>query len=406
MASGSSSTLAQYSAAVSCSNTGPTNVSGTTTLPINVKPVYGDAISCVITNTPVPTTATFSGRVFADNGTGGGTAHNGVVDGSETGLGGVLVRAMSGSTVLASTTTNADGSFVLTLTPGTPVDIVVTPATGYLAISENVGNTGAGNASVTDSKIRFTPVAGVNYSGVLFGEVLQPSFVPDQMRNVTPGGTVFLPHTFTAHTAGTVDFSVITPVATPNIPGWSTMLFLDSNCNGAFDSGEPAITGSVPVTDGSKVCIILRVTAPSGAPVNAQFQAKVQALMHYSNSALTSTLLVNDTVTVADSSSVTLIKKVNTDQAHPGDVLIYTVIYRNDSSSPVSKIVIDDATPTYTTYVGSSAICSTPLPQSVTSCAANIQPAGGGTGTIEWTQGGSLQPGAQGSVQFSVQVRQ
>lgn len=52
MASGSTSTLANYSQAVSCSNTGPTNVSGLTTLPIRVTPAAGDAINCTLTNTP------------------------------------------------------------------------------------------------------------------------------------------------------------------------------------------------------------------------------------------------------------------------------------------------------------------------------------------------------------------
>lgn len=50
MAAGSASTLAFYNQTVSCSNTGSTVVSGFTTLPINVTPVAGDAISCTVTN--------------------------------------------------------------------------------------------------------------------------------------------------------------------------------------------------------------------------------------------------------------------------------------------------------------------------------------------------------------------
>jgi len=64
MATGSASTLTQYSQTVSCTNTGPTVVSGFTALPINVSPVNGDAIKCIVTNTlipqPVPTTSTLA----------------------------------------------------------------------------------------------------------------------------------------------------------------------------------------------------------------------------------------------------------------------------------------------------------------------------------------------------------
>jgi uncharacterized repeat protein (TIGR01451 family) len=56
MAAGSTSTLAQYSQAVSCSNTGPTSVAGFTSLPINVTPALGDAIVCTVTNSPAAPT--------------------------------------------------------------------------------------------------------------------------------------------------------------------------------------------------------------------------------------------------------------------------------------------------------------------------------------------------------------
>jgi len=60
MANGSTSTLAQYSQAVSCSNTGPTVVTGFTRLPISVIPANGDAINCTVTNTPAPAVIGFA----------------------------------------------------------------------------------------------------------------------------------------------------------------------------------------------------------------------------------------------------------------------------------------------------------------------------------------------------------
>jgi Surface adhesin CshA non-repetitive domain 2 len=54
MYAGSSSTIDKYLQAVACTNSNSlgTNVSGQTSLPINVIPAQGDGISCTITNTP------------------------------------------------------------------------------------------------------------------------------------------------------------------------------------------------------------------------------------------------------------------------------------------------------------------------------------------------------------------
>lgn len=404
--------LSSYNATLSCTDSAgvmpaaslPNNESFNPAIGRAITPVAGANLRCVITNTSGG--PTLSGQVFADNGTDGGTAHNGVVDGGELGLAGALVRVMSGSTVLSSVTTGPDGKFVVPIPAGVPIDIVVTAPTGYLAISENVGNTGASNPSVEDSKISFTPASGVSYSGITFGEVRTPTFAPDQTRTTTPGSAVFLPHVFVANTDGTVDFSVTGGAAAPDIPGWSTTLFRDSNCNGTFDSGEPAIAGPVTVSAGSQICVLLRVTAPAGAPTGAQYQTAVEALMRYNNSALTTNLSVTDLVTIAETSSVGLVKKVNATQAQPGDVLTYILTYKNSSAAPVSGLVIDDATPPYTTYVGSSAVCQQPLPASLSGCTVSLQPADGGTGAIRWTFSGSLQSGSEGQVKFLVKVSQ
>ena len=350
-----------------------------------------------------------SGRVFEDNGAGGGVAANGIVDGTEVGLSGVTVQAKSGATVLATTTTAVDGTYKFDIPAvAGPIDIVVVTPAGYVAISENVGNTGAANPSVTDASITFTPTSGTSYSGINFGNLRQPSFAPDQVRTTTPGSTIFLPHTFTAHTSGTVQFSVppAGTIATPNIPGWSTQLFRDTNCNGVFDSGEPTITGALPVDAGanSQICILLRVTAPSGVPVNSQLQVEIDALMAYDNTPMTTTLKVTDKITISDATTLILIKEVNVAKALPGDTLTYTLRYKNPAAEPVSKLEIIDATPPYTIYVGSSAMCAMPLPASITSCMVAQQPADGAVGTVKWTLGGSLSPGAEGLVQYKVKI--
>ena len=58
-------------------------------------------------------------------------------------------------------------------------------------------------------------------------------------------------------------------------------------------------------------------------------------------------------------------------------------------------------TPAFTSFT--SAACGT-LPASLTSCSI-AAPAVGTTGTVTWTMGGSLNPGATGSVSITVTVK-
>jgi mucin-19 len=80
---------------------------------------------------------------------------------------------------------------------------------------------------------------------------------------------------------------------------------------------------------------------------------------------------------------------------------VYTITYRNDSIGPLSTLVINDATPSFTTFV--NALCG-PLPANLTACSVTTSPAVGGQGGIVWTFTGTLTPAAQGTITFSVLV--
>lgn len=370
-------------------------------------PASADENNCVATITPTP--ATLNGRVFTDNGAGAGTAHNGVIDGSETGVAGVVVRLLSGTAVVAHATTAADGSYTLTLPAnGGPLAVVVKTPSDYLAVREDVGTTEVFNPNVIDAKISFNAVAGMSYSGVNFGEVRQPGMQPNQSRTAAPGTTVFLPHTFISNTSGSAQFSVPSAniVLTPNMPGWRTQLYRDSNCNGVLDGGELPLSAAVAVdaNSHSRICILLGVTVPAAAPINSQFEAQIQAGMRYANTSFTSAVKVVDLVTVADSSALVLTKEVDSTNVLPGDTLTYTLHYANPTPIAVPNLSILDTTPPHMTYVAASALCIAPLPSGVTSCTISRQPADDGTGPIEWTLGGSLLPGAEGVVQFKAKV--
>jgi uncharacterized repeat protein (TIGR01451 family) len=164
------------------------------------------------------------------------------------------------------------------------------------------------------------------------------------------------------------------------------------------------------VAAGASVCIIVRDSIPAIAPYNATNVISVTSTFNGS-----STITRTDTTTVgaAGGAGLTLAKAVrNVTQggpsgtsgtARPNDVLEYTITYTNTSASPITSVVVTDATPAFTQYL--SAACTTPLPAALTSCNVTTQPAVNGMGSIVWTTSGSLNSGGSGSVTYQVRVQ-
>ncbi len=342
-----------------------------------------------------------TGRVFEDNGMGAGTAHDGAVNCDEAGLADIAVSATGHDTAV----TSSDGSFTLFVpAAAASVDIVVDNPSGYLSVSKNVGNTGATGPASLDT-ITFAPVAGSEYSGILFGDAQPPAFAPDQAKAALPGTVIFYPHTFNALTAGAVSFST-SSTSTPGVSGWSHVLFQDSNCNGSFDDGEPPLSGAVNLTAGEAFCLLVKVFVPAAAAIGAQDQLTVTADFTYDNTspALNSSFSRTDVTTVGPDTTVVLLKSVDKPTAPPGAILTYTLMYQNTGSEAIGHISIQDATPAYTIFIGAS--CVLPLPLSLTGCVVTTQPAAGATGAVQWTFTGTLAPGGSGAVQYQVRMDQ
>ena len=405
--------------------TAPAN--GTQTLTVGTTPALDYNFGLV-------TGAGISGRVFRDSGP---TANDGIQQSAvaEPGIAGVAVRLTDcAATVYSGATTNASGDYSLSL-PGTVANgsalcVEETNAGGYVSTGANLAGTvlpsGApttvGGTSYTytrsaPDRIAFTySSAQRSYTGLNFGDVPPNDFTTDNQQTALAGTTVAYTHTYTAQSGGTVSFST-SAVANPAGPGWLETLYLDSNCNGQVDAGETQIAGAIPVAAGQKLCLVDREFVPANAPTNAQNQVTVSATFAYSGAspALPGSVLTHtDTTVVGDASgaALKLIKSVSSGSASPGSTLTYTIVYSNQSTQPLSTIVVNDATPSYTSFV--SATAATPLPASLSAC-TKTTPAGGpvacaavqtpgGRGALEWTFTGLLQPGASGSVSFQVLV--
>lgn len=358
-----------------------------------------------------------STMVFADTGIGSGTPNDGLQNGTETGLPNVTVQAVNAGTTVASAVTNGSGAATLWLPSSLTGTVTVTPTlpSGYLATGGTAGS--ISGASYTRPSVSFTYAAGVTGTIGTFGLVPPNTLAPNGVNTAQPGTTVYYPHTFNAASGGQVTFTT-SAVATPAVGGWAETLYRDTNCNGQLDSGEAQITGAITVIASQQVCLIVKEFVPGSAPVNAENVVTLKATTAYTNAnpALTAIVLSTDTTTVIQQGALTLSKQVNnvtqggtagtSNNALPGNVLQYQLTLYNAGSKPLTQVVVNDATPAYTTFTSATCPATSSLPAGLTACAVSTQPAVGGQGAIVWTFTGSLNSGAQAVVSYQVTLAQ
>jgi len=359
--------------------------------------------------------STLSGTVFADNGAGGATANNGAKTGTEPGLAGITVNATQGASTLDSEPTAADGSFILWIPGATAGTVTLTPVlpAGYTATGGSAGTTGG---TYTRPSVSYTAGSGLARTGISFGMVAPNTLSPNGAQTAQPGTVVFYAHTYKAATGGTVAFSMAN-TATPASPAWNQVLYQDSNCNAAVESGETQPAASITVTAGQTICLVVKQFVPAGAGQGAQNSVTLSAAFAYTNSSpalAVSTLLATDVTTVGQAGDLSLSKLVsNVTQAlpaatsvnaNPGDTLQYTLTAVNNGTQPLSTLFVSDSTAAFTGFV--SAACPGSLPTGITGCTVTTQPAVNAQGALKWTFTGSLASGGQLVVTYRVKVDQ
>ncbi len=350
-----------------------------------------------------------SGVVFDDVGTSGGTPNDGIRQANEGPLVNALVRAKDSSspTVYDSASTDSTGAYELYL-PHTAagVDVIETNLPGYISTGGSAGTTGGVYVRLIDTT-SFTATAGTAYSGVNFADVPDNALAPDGAQSGLPGTVILYPHTFTASTAGSVTLSLSAIASGGGSGPFTENLYRDTNCNGAIDSGEPKIFGAINLATGEKLCVVVQEFIPAGAPFNTENKIALTAQYSFLNAlpSLNASYTRTDLTTVGTPSNAALklVKSVDKATALPGDTLVYTITFTNNSSGPLSNIVINDSTPAYTRYV--SAGCGAPLPADLTACTVSTQPPVNGTGAIKWTLTGSVASGGTGTLTYSVKVQ-
>ncbi len=387
------------------------------------------------------TLKTVSGRVFVDNGVGGGgVANDGKINGAETGRSGAALSLTNcgsgGTTIYAYTSSSGDGRYSLKVPPTVtngPMCIAQTLIDDYRVTQGGLDASGADASGVTldttaaqRNRWRFN-YAGADVQNLHIGNVPSSRLLVDGTRVGIAGSTVDFPHRLIAGTAGTLAFGVSD--ASPAASGWSEVLYRDFNCNAQLDAGEPLLGGSPTVAANENVCVIVRQFVPAGLYEGATRQFQLQATLNWANAASRSETLTNRDHTQVSGQALRLYKEVRnvtadersgtgreswttSNSAKPGETLEYRTTFTNLAPEPITKLEIYDATPNYTTLV--SAECPAPLslPAGLTceplSSAASppTKPIDGGTGPLRWRFNGPLPGGTSGAVKYRVKVNE
>jgi uncharacterized repeat protein (TIGR01451 family) len=345
------------------------------------------------------------GSVFLDHGAPSGVPNDGARNGTEPAIAGVRVRLLSTACAggsCDSTLTDAAGAFSLwfpAAAAGAVAVVEVNPA-AHRSTGGSAGTTGGSYNRAADA-ISFTAVTGTVATGLTFADVPFNTFAPNRASSITPGATATYAHVFTAGSAGTVAFS-LAPHPVPPLPGWTTSLVRDLDCDGTADPGEPVIGGAIATTTGAATCLVLVHGSPAGAPDGAFERVSIAAQFDYVNAvpALAATDSVADVTTITNG-SLDIAKSVDLATARPGDLLTYTITYTNPGTSPVTAIEIHDITPDWTVF--EAATCAL-LGPGLTGCTVSAAPAVGASGAVQWTLAGALAPGGQGTVTLQVRI--
>jgi len=314
------------------------------------------------------------GRVFYDDGEGGGNANNALQDGSERGVGSVTLTAGDGSSTRTATT---DGSgFYQLYIPASFGSVTLShpirPATG-----RNDGSAASQVASWADatSPTSSGAVVSLGSAATLAGAtyvrnfgVVRPSLLsPDQSGQATSPGVITYAHQFRPGTLGNVTLSLA-----PTQFGYQVRR--DVNCDGDFDDPGEGFQGlplsfSVGATwprqpDGSlRGCgLEVQVIVPAGvSPGQVDLASFSLSLAWASNPAVAEPRSLTDTTTVIRGGELRLTKQArnhtqntpfaSSAQGRPGEVLEYRIEYQNIGSQPIFNVILFDPVPFFTTLV-------------------------------------------------------
>jgi uncharacterized repeat protein (TIGR01451 family) len=133
---------------------------------------------------------------------------------------------------------------------------------------------------------------------------------------------------------------------------WPTAVIEDSNQNGVWDEGEEKEVKTLTLEQGETKLVFLKVSIPedpAGLYSENKFLAKSQGADDWGDKDSREDVTLTELTPL-----LTIRKKVDKESARPGDILTYTLTYRNDGYAPAKGVVIVDVIPEHTILVSAS----------------------------------------------------
>ena len=268
-----------------------------------------------------------------------------------------------------------------------------------------------------------SPVSGASdriHDAVTVQVVRGFTLVPNNSAQVAPGGSVVYTHLLVNNgnvVEGDGAGSFVAVSAANDQAGWSSALYYDANGSGVFDAGDGPLSDLMLVgglAPGAQLRVFQQVFSPAGAPlgqVNTSTLTVATSNVGYSSPAPANAIATD--VTTVINGQLQLVKRQSLDGtcdglpdgaydvlnittgAVPGACVRYEITITNVGTSPVTNVVVSDATPANTVF--SSAGGAT------TSQGSIVTPANGAAGAITATVG-TLAPGQSAVVRFGIRI--
>ena len=275
-----------------------------------------------------------------------------------------------------------------------------------------------------------SPTSGATdrlHDALVVNTVRSLALTATQNGQVTPGGFVVFSHTLVNNgnvLEGDGTVSSINLTRSDTLSGWSSVIYYDSDGDGAIGASDPIITslsfvsaGGAGLAPGESVRILVKVYSPPGTPVGTIDATTITATTV--NGTYTTT--IPTVVSLSDNSTVIsgdlqLTKEQaldanldgNPDTAYsvadistgalPGKAIRYRITIKNNGSTPATSVKVYDTTPAYTLYTSTN-------PAATTVGSVTTVPANGAAGSLQFDIG-TLNPGQTAVVTFGVIISQ
>lgn len=208
-------------------------------------------------------------------------------------------------------------------------------------------------------------------SNTVITEVLQIpgiALTQDNTRTVSPGGSVFFPHTLTNTGNGDDSYDLFTQNVVDTFTAGdltNVLVYADTNQDGQPDDITAPITTTGELAPGEQFFFVIGGVVPGSAADGEGATLDIVGLSDYSQTLPGGDPFQNltadntDTANVSGDAVITVTKAIDTAQGKPGTTPVkYTLTFTNTGNATAEDVTITDLIPTNMTYVDDSGLSS------------------------------------------------